>query len=173
MCETMQSSHRLRPVMTLVRALFAPTASGDDAGERFCVPLPPSTHFSGACPEKTWQNSRSWCSRYSVYLLYLYTSNIWGGVTDIWGVENSSTFTLFWGNPQVEDTRKSRWSPILKKEKPISPCYMCILCLFTQKINLDYEDHKMDPISLKDKLYTSLESAHRDLRIHLILYPLF
>jgi hypothetical protein len=42
MCETMQSSHRLRPVMTLVRALLAPTASGDDAGERFCAPLPPS-----------------------------------------------------------------------------------------------------------------------------------
>jgi hypothetical protein len=41
------------------------------------------------------------------------------------------------------------------------------------KINLDYEDHKMAPISLKDKLYTSLESAHRDLRIHLIRYTLF
>ncbi len=39
MCETMQSSHRLRPVMALVRALLAPTASGDDAGERFCAPL--------------------------------------------------------------------------------------------------------------------------------------
>jgi hypothetical protein len=32
MCETMQSSHRLRPAMTLVRALLAPTASGDGAG---------------------------------------------------------------------------------------------------------------------------------------------
>jgi hypothetical protein len=30
--ETMQSSHRLRPAMTLVRALLAPTASGDGAG---------------------------------------------------------------------------------------------------------------------------------------------
>jgi hypothetical protein len=28
--------------MTLVRALLAPTASGDGAGERFCAPLPPS-----------------------------------------------------------------------------------------------------------------------------------
>ena len=53
MCETMQSSHRLRPVMALVRALLAPTASGDGAGERFCASLPPSSHFSGACPEKT------------------------------------------------------------------------------------------------------------------------
>jgi hypothetical protein len=42
MCETMQSSHRLRPAMALVRALLAPTASGDDVGERFCAPLPPS-----------------------------------------------------------------------------------------------------------------------------------
>ncbi len=42
MCETMQSSHRLRPVMALVRALLAPTASDDGAGERFCAPLPPS-----------------------------------------------------------------------------------------------------------------------------------
>jgi hypothetical protein len=53
MCETMQSSNRLRPAMALVRALLAPTASGDGAGERFCAPLPPSPHFSGACPEKT------------------------------------------------------------------------------------------------------------------------
>jgi len=45
----MQSSHRLRPAMALVRALLAPTASGDGAGERFCAPLPPSPHFSGAC----------------------------------------------------------------------------------------------------------------------------
>jgi hypothetical protein len=47
----MQSSHRLRPAMALVRALLAPTASGDGAGERFCAPLPPSPHFSGACQE--------------------------------------------------------------------------------------------------------------------------
>ena len=53
MCETMQSSHRLRPAMALVRALLAPTASGDGAGARFCAPLPPSPHFSAACPEKT------------------------------------------------------------------------------------------------------------------------
>ncbi len=38
MCKKMQSSHRLRPAMALVRALLAPTASGDGAGERFCVP---------------------------------------------------------------------------------------------------------------------------------------
>ena len=53
MCETMQSSHRLRPAMALVRALLAPTASGDGAGARFCAPLPPSPHFSAACPGKT------------------------------------------------------------------------------------------------------------------------
>ena len=53
MCETMQSSHRLRPAMALVRVLLAPTASGDGAGARFCAPLPPSPHFSAACPEKT------------------------------------------------------------------------------------------------------------------------
>jgi hypothetical protein len=35
--------------MALVRALLAPTASGDGAGERFCASLPPSPHFSGAC----------------------------------------------------------------------------------------------------------------------------
>jgi hypothetical protein len=51
MCETMQSSHRLRPAMALVRALLAPTASGDGAGERFCAPLPSSPHFSGAVRE--------------------------------------------------------------------------------------------------------------------------
>jgi hypothetical protein len=45
----MQSSHRLRPAMALVRALLAPTASDDGAGERFCASLPPSPHFSGAC----------------------------------------------------------------------------------------------------------------------------
>jgi len=48
----MQSSHRLRPAMALVRALLAPTASGDGAGKRFCAPLSPSPHFSGACLEK-------------------------------------------------------------------------------------------------------------------------
>ncbi len=51
MCETMQSSHRLRPAMSLVHALLAPTASGDGAGERFCAPLPPSPHFSGTSQE--------------------------------------------------------------------------------------------------------------------------
>ncbi len=48
MCETMHSSHRLRPTMAMVRTLLAPTASGDGAGERFCAPLPPSPHFSGS-----------------------------------------------------------------------------------------------------------------------------
>jgi hypothetical protein len=42
MCETMQSSHRLRPAMALVRALLAPTASGDGSGEPFFVSLPTS-----------------------------------------------------------------------------------------------------------------------------------
>jgi hypothetical protein len=53
MCETMQSSHRLCPTMTLVRAFLVPTASGEGDGARFCTPLPSSPHFSAACPEKT------------------------------------------------------------------------------------------------------------------------
>ncbi len=53
MCETMQSSHRLRPAMAMVRVSLAPTVSGDGAGARFCAPLPSSPHFSAACPEKT------------------------------------------------------------------------------------------------------------------------
>ncbi len=53
MCETMQSSHRLCPVMTLVRALLTPTVSGDGTGTHFCTPLSPSPHFSTSCPEKT------------------------------------------------------------------------------------------------------------------------
>ena len=72
MCETMQSSHR--QAMALVRALLAPTASGDGAGERFCAPLPPPPHFPGACPQKTYRIS-----------------------------ENSSIFTLFYGGgPSVK-----------------------------------------------------------------------
>jgi hypothetical protein len=57
MCETIQSSHRLRPAMALVRVLFAPTVSGDGDGERFWASLPPSPHFSGASTEKTWRIS--------------------------------------------------------------------------------------------------------------------
>jgi hypothetical protein len=54
MCETMQSSHRLRPAMALVRALLAPTTSGDGAGEGFCAPLPPSPpRFRGITLIKT------------------------------------------------------------------------------------------------------------------------
>ena len=68
MCETMQSSHRLRPAMALVRALLAPTASGDGAGERFCASLPPSPHFSGACQTRLEEFPKK-----------------------------SSIFTLFWG----------------------------------------------------------------------------
>ncbi len=61
-----------------------PTASGDCAGERFCAPLPPSPHFSGSCPDKTGRVSK-----------------------------NLSIFTLFYGgDPQVEGTRKSRWSRV-------------------------------------------------------------
>jgi hypothetical protein len=55
MCETMQSSHRLCPTMTLVRTLLSPTESDDGPGVRFCASLTPSTHFSKACPEKTFQ----------------------------------------------------------------------------------------------------------------------
>ena len=83
MCETMQSSHRLCPAMALVRALLAPTASGDGAGERFCASLPPSPHFSGACQTRLEEFSKK-----------------------------SSIFTLFGGDPQVEGTRKSRWSRV-------------------------------------------------------------
>jgi hypothetical protein len=39
--------------MALVRALLAPTASGDGAGERFCAPLPPSPPRFVALPENT------------------------------------------------------------------------------------------------------------------------
>ena len=62
MCETMQSSHRLRPAMSLVRALLAPTASGDGTGARFCAPLPLSPprflspHFR--VPQKSLNLSR-------------------------------------------------------------------------------------------------------------------
>ncbi len=77
MCETMQSSHRLRPAMALVRVLLtAPTVSGDGAVERFCAPLPPAPHFSGACPDK--------------------------GIP-----ENSSIFTLFWGGTLKSKARGS------------------------------------------------------------------
>jgi hypothetical protein len=36
MCETMQSSHRLRLTMALVSSLLAPTVSDDDVGVLFC-----------------------------------------------------------------------------------------------------------------------------------------
>jgi hypothetical protein len=80
MCETMQSSHRLRPAMVLVRALLVPTTSGDGAGERFCASLPPSPHFSGSL-RKDFTN-----------FVHFYT--------------------FFVGDPQVEGTRKSRWSRV-------------------------------------------------------------
>jgi len=51
--------------------------------------------------------------------------------------------------------------------------FLLLVSLIGSKINLDCEDHKMVPISLKDKLYTSLESAHLDLHIHLTHYSLF
>ncbi len=84
MCETMQSSHRLRPAMALVRALLTPTASGDDAGERFCASLPPSPHFSGAYQRRLHE------------FLFL----------------KIRPFCTFWGDPKVEVTRKSRWSRV-------------------------------------------------------------
>ena len=87
MCETMQFSHRLRPAMALVRALLAPTASGDDAGERFCAPLPPSPHFSGACQ-----------IRLDEFLFFF--------------LEKFVHFYTFLGDPQEEGTRKSRWSRV-------------------------------------------------------------
>jgi hypothetical protein len=52
MCETIQSSYRLRPAMTLVLVSLAPTVSSDDAGARVCEPLPSSPHFLTACSEK-------------------------------------------------------------------------------------------------------------------------
>ena len=68
MCETMQSSHRLRPAMALVRALLTPTASGDGAGERFCVSLPPSPHFFGACPKDFTKNFEDYKIAYIRFL---------------------------------------------------------------------------------------------------------
>ena len=50
---------------------------------------------------------------------------------------------------------------------------LLVLMSYDSKINLDCEDHKMVPIALKDKLYTSLESAHLDLHIHLTHCSLF
>ena len=43
---------------------------------------------------------------------------------------------------------------------------LLVLMSYDSKINLDCEDHKKVTISLKDKLHTSLENAHRDLHIH-------
>ena len=57
MCETMQSSHRLRPAMALVRALLAPTASGDVAGARLC-PSPALFHEN---PENTNWKKKVFC----------------------------------------------------------------------------------------------------------------
>ncbi len=101
MCETMQSSHRLRPAMALVRALLAPTASGDGAGERFCAPLPPSPHFSGAYEKDC---SKFICSRIK--------KRREPRVTDLTNFFFfSRPFLHFWGgDPQDEGTRKSRWS---------------------------------------------------------------
>jgi len=52
----MQSSHRLRPAMALVRALLAPTASGDGDYIRFlsCHVLGPVTHGQNW---KGWERS--------------------------------------------------------------------------------------------------------------------
>jgi hypothetical protein len=87
MCETMQSSHRLRPAMTLVRALLAaPTESGDGDVERFCAPLPSSPHFSGACQIRLDE------------FLFVFSK--------------IRPFLHFWGDPKDEDTRKSRWSRV-------------------------------------------------------------
>jgi hypothetical protein len=84
MCETIQSSHRLCPVMTLVHAFLTSTVSGDDTGARFCVSLSTSPHFSAACPEKTYEFP-----------------------------ENPVFFYPFlWGGTLSQDTRKSRWSRV-------------------------------------------------------------
>jgi hypothetical protein len=55
MCETIQPSHRLSVVMALVHEFLTPTVSGDGVGVRFCSPLPPSSHFSVTCPERTYE----------------------------------------------------------------------------------------------------------------------
>jgi hypothetical protein len=60
MWETIQSSHRLCPVMALVRAFLTPTASGDGAGAHFCVPLPSSPHFSTTCPDSQGTRKSRW-----------------------------------------------------------------------------------------------------------------
>jgi hypothetical protein len=84
MYETMQSSHRLCPVMALVRAFLTPTTSGDGVGARICASLPSSPHFSETCPEKTNEFP-----------------------------ENPDFFCPFlWVGTLSQDTRKSRWSRV-------------------------------------------------------------
>jgi hypothetical protein len=87
MCETMQSSHRLRHAMALVRALLAPTESGDGAGERFCAPLPPSPHFSGAYVRETDE-----------FLFFL----------EHWSI----FWSTFWSGTTMWKALKSRWSRV-------------------------------------------------------------
>ena len=71
MCETMQSSHRLRPAMALVRALLAPTESDDGAGERFCAPLPPSPPRFRGIALKTLVNFRK-----AVFLTFVFVGTL-------------------------------------------------------------------------------------------------
>ncbi len=73
MCETMQSSHRLSPAMALVRALLAPTLSGDDAGERFCAPLTPSPPRFRGIDLKTLDEFQE--SQFCIFIL----SSVWSG----------------------------------------------------------------------------------------------
>jgi len=80
MCETMQSSHRLRPAMALVRALLSPTTSGDGASVHHCrLRLTFPDHVQKRLDEFP---------------------------------KIGHFYTFLWGGPQVEGTRKSRWSRV-------------------------------------------------------------
>ncbi len=75
MCETMQSSHRLRPAMALVCVSLAPTASGHGAGARFF----PHCRLRRTFPDHVRQDLKNLQKK----IVHFYT---------------------FLGDPQVEDT---------------------------------------------------------------------
>jgi hypothetical protein len=61
-CALFGSFHALAGLLSDVMGVgdffWAPTASGDDDGVRFCAPLPPSPPRFRGCPENTSRNSR-------------------------------------------------------------------------------------------------------------------
>jgi hypothetical protein len=97
MCETMQSSHRLRPAMALVRFLLEPTVSDDDTGARFVR----------TDDVRRWRWGALLCATAAFASLFRSMSDKTGRIS-----KNSSIFTLFGGDLQVQGTRKSRWSRV-------------------------------------------------------------